>query len=126
MRDVHVPEHAFSNRTRFALGTRGHAGLRKTPSFINAAQAFVPNRFGCDGAAASLEEQSLLPVANPAEMGSTASRMVGTLDRISGYASYFQRAFGDRAITPARVAPALADYQRTRMSGNSAGELARR
>jgi cytochrome c peroxidase len=116
----HVPDRAFSNGTRFALGTGGHAGRRKTPSFINAAQAFVPNRFGWDGRAASLEEQSLLPVANPTEMGSTASRMVGTLSRIAGYAPYFQRAFGDGAITPGRVASALADYQRTRMSGNSA------
>jgi cytochrome c peroxidase len=116
----HVPDRAFSNARRFALGMSGHAGLRKTPSFINAAQAFVPNRFGWDGGAGSLEEQSLLPVANPAEMGSTAPRMVGTLSRIAGYAPYFQRAFGDREITPARVASALADYQRTRISGNSA------
>ncbi len=116
----HVPDRAFSNGRRFALGTGGHSGLRKTPSFVNAAHTFVPNRFGWDGRAASLEEQSLLPVANPAEMGSTASRMVGTLSRIAGYAPYFQRAFGDRAITPDRVASALADYQRTRISGNSA------
>jgi cytochrome c peroxidase len=116
----HVPARAFSNETRVATGAGGHTGVRKTPSFINAAQAFVPNRFGWDGRAASLEEQSLRPVANPAEMGSTTSRMVGTLSRIAGYAPYFQQAFGDRAITRWRVASALADYQRTRMSGNSA------
>jgi cytochrome c peroxidase len=40
----HVPDRAFSNGTRFALGTEGHTGLRKTPSFINAGHAFVPNR----------------------------------------------------------------------------------
>jgi len=116
----HVPERAFSSGTRFARGTAGQAGLRKTPSFINAAHALVPNRFGWDGRAASLEKQSLLPVANPVEMGNTVSRMVVTLTRIPGYAPYFQRAFGDRAITPDRVASALADYQRTRVSGNSA------
>jgi cytochrome c peroxidase len=60
------------------------------------------------------------PIVNPAEMGSTASRMVRTLTRITAYAPYFERAFGDRAITLPRVASALADYQRTRMSGNSA------
>jgi cytochrome c peroxidase len=116
----HVPDRAFSSGTRVALGTGGHALLRKPPSLINAAHAFVPNRFGWDGRAASLEEQSLLPVTNPAEMGSTMSRMVSTLSGIAGYAPYFQRAFGNRAITPDRVASALADYQRTRMSGNSA------
>jgi cytochrome c peroxidase len=46
--------------------------------------------------------------------------MVRTLTDIGAYAQYFQRAFGDRAITLPRVASALADYQRTRMSGNSA------
>jgi cytochrome c peroxidase len=115
----HLPERAFSNGTRVARGAGGHAGVRKTPSFINTAHAFV-NRFGWDGRAASLEEQSLLPVANPAEMASTTSRMVATLSGIAGYARYFQRAFGDRAITRWRVASALADYQRTRLSGNSA------
>src|SRR4051812_27159410 len=95
----HEPERAFSNGTRVARGTGGQAGVRKTPSFINTAHAFMPNRLGWDGRAASLEEQSLLPVANPVEMGSTAARMVGTLSRIGGYAPYFGRAFGDRAIT---------------------------
>src|SRR3954447_19398484 len=116
----HVPERAFSNGTRFGRGVGGHAGARKTPSFINVAQVVVPNRFGWDGHATSLEEQSLLPVANPIEMGSTASRMVRTLSRTSGYPAYFEQAFGSRAITPERVASALADYERTRMSGNSA------
>src|SRR3954452_3488279 len=116
----HLPERAFSNGTRFGRGVGGHAGVRKTPSFINAAHAFMPKQFGWDGHATSLEEQSLLPVANPVEMGSTASRMVSTLSRIPGYAPYFEQGFGDRAITPERVASALADYERTRMSGNSA------
>src|SRR3954462_9264206 len=75
----HVPERAFSNGTRFGIGVGGHAGVRKTPSFINTAHRVVRTRFGGDGPATSLEEQSLLPVANPIEMGSTPSRMVGTL-----------------------------------------------
>lgn len=116
----HVPERAFSNDTRVATGANGHAGVRKTPSFVNVAHAFVQNRFGWDGRGGSLEEQSVRPVANPIEMGSTAPHMVGTLSRIPGYAPFFQRAFGDPSITLARVASALADYQRTRMSGNSA------
>jgi cytochrome c peroxidase len=116
----HVPERAFSNGTRFARGVGGHAGVRKTPSLVNAAHTFTRNRFGWDGQATSLEEQSLLPVVNPTEMGSTVSRMATTLSRIAGYAPYFERAFGDGTVTPQRVASALADYQRTRMSGNSA------
>ena len=46
--------------------------------------------------------------------------MMTRLSRIAGYAPYFERAFGDGTVTAQRVASALADYQRTRMSGNSA------
>ena len=67
-------------------------------------RAFV-NRFFWDGRAASLEEQSLLPVANPAEMAGTTSRMAATLSHSAGYARYFQRAFGDRAITAGEKIP---------------------
>src|SRR3954453_341116 len=48
----HVPDLAFSHGRRFPPGTGGQAGLRKTPFFINAAHALVPNRFGWDGRAA--------------------------------------------------------------------------
>jgi cytochrome c peroxidase len=116
----HVPERAFSNGARVATGTWGRPGARKTPSLVNTAHSLVPNRFGWDGRATSLEEQSLRPIVHPTEMGSTASRVVRTLTSITAYAPYFQQAFGDRAITLPRVASALADYQRTRMSGNSA------
>jgi cytochrome c peroxidase len=116
----HVPERAFSNGTRVATGVRGPSGIRKTPSVVNAAHGFRPNRFGWDGRASSLEEQSLGPIMNPGEMGNTASGLVRTLTRIPGYARYFEQAFGDREVTLPRVASALADYQRTRMSGNSA------
>jgi cytochrome c peroxidase len=116
----HEPERAFSNGMRVPRGVGGHAGVRKTPALINAADTFLRNRFGWDGHAGSLEEQSLRPILNPIEMGNTAPGMMTTLRRIPGYAPYFARAFGDRTITPQRVASALADYQRTRMSGNSA------
>ena len=52
-------------------------------------------------------------------MGNTHSAMVETLGRIPGYAPYFKEAFGSPEITKERVAKAIADYERTRMSGNS-------
>jgi cytochrome c peroxidase len=116
----HVPERAFSNAAPVAKGVGGQVGARKTPSFINVGARVGRNRFGWDGRATSLEEQSLRPIENPVEMGNTTSEMVRTVREIRGYAAYFQRAFGDRAITASRVAQALAEYERTRMSGNSA------
>ncbi len=114
----HRPEHAFSEPTAVSSGIKGQKGGRKAPTFINQALVLYPHFFW-DGRAASLEDQALGPIANPIEMGNTHTAMVNTLSRISAYADYFEQAFGSREITKERVAKAIADYERTRMSGNS-------
>jgi cytochrome c peroxidase len=114
----HRPEHAFSEPTRHSTGIGHQEGARKSPSFINQAVTLFPHFFW-DGRAASLEDQALGPVANPIEMGSTHEEMIATLTKTSAYAPYFEEAFGTPAITKERVAKAIADYERTRISGNS-------
>jgi len=52
-------------------------------------------------------------------MGSNHESMVKTLKGTAGYQPYFKEAFGTDEITKERVAQAIADYERTRMSGNS-------
>lgn len=115
----HAPENAFSEMTPVSTGIRGQKGTRKAPSFINEAWTLYPHFFW-DGRAASLEEQALGPIENPVEMGNTHINMIETLDRIDGYKPYFVEAFGSEEITKDRVAKAIADYERTRLSGNSA------
>lgn len=115
----HVPEYAFSQLTPVASGISGQKGTRKAPTFINEAVTLYPHFFW-DGRAGSLEDQALGPIANPIEMGNTHAAMIQTLSRIPGYKPYFKQAFGTEAITKERVAHAIADYERTRMSGNSA------
>jgi len=114
----HKPENAFSEPTPVSTGIRGQKGNRKAPTFINAASALFPHTFW-DGRAASLEEQAMGPVGNPIEMGNTHDAMIQTIQGIGGYATYFQAAFGSSEITTDRIAKAIADYERTRMSGNS-------
>jgi len=114
----HRSEHAFSEPTPVSTGIRGQQGARKAPSFINQAWTLFPHFFW-DGRAGSLEEQALGPVANPIEMGSTHEAMVGTLAKVGAYGKYFKEAFGTEQITKERIAKAIADYERTRMSGNS-------
>lgn len=114
----HRPEHAFSEPTPVSAGIRGQRGTRKAPTFINQAVTLYPHFFW-DGRAGSLEDQALGPIANPIEMGSTHASMIDTLSRVRSYAPYFEEAFGSPAITKERVAKAIADYERTRMSGNS-------
>jgi cytochrome c peroxidase len=115
----HRPEHAFSEPTPVSSGIRGQKGSRKAPTFINQAVTLYPHFFW-DGRAGSLEEQALGPIANPIEMGSTHASMIETLTRVRSYAPYFEQAFGTPDITKERIAKAIADYERTRMSGNSA------
>jgi len=114
----HRPEHAFSEPTAVSTGIGGQRGTRKAPPIINLAVTVYPHFFW-DGRAASLEEQALGPIANPLEMGQSHESMIAALSRVEGYAPYFEEGFGSPGITPARVAHALADYERTRMSGNS-------
>jgi cytochrome c peroxidase len=115
----HVPEHAFSELTPVSTGVKGQKGTRKSPSFLNQAWTLYPHFFW-DGRAKSLEEQAVGPMANPVEMGNTHEAMLNTLKLTRGYAKYFKQAFGTEGITLDRVAKAIADYERTRMSGNSA------
>jgi cytochrome c peroxidase len=114
----HRPEHAFSEPTPVSTGVNGRKGTRKAPSFINQAWTLYPHFFW-DGRAASLEEQALGPVENPVEMGNTHEAMIATIEQIAGYRPYFAEAFGSPEITTDRIAKAIADYERTRMSGNS-------
>ena len=114
----HEPEHAFSQGTPVATGIRGQKGKRKAPTFINQAVTLYPHFFW-DGRAGSLEEQALGPMANPIEMGNTHEAMVATIAGVPGYRKYFAEAFGSEAITQERNAQAIADYERTRLSGNS-------
>ena len=114
----HKPENGFSQPTPIATGIGGQKGTRKTPSFLNQAWTLYPYFFW-DGRASSLEEQALAPIANPTEMGNTHEAMIATLLQIPGYRPYFREAFGDDKITKQRVAKAIADYERTRMSGGS-------
>ena len=114
----HLPEYAFSQPTPVSAGIAGQRGKRKAPTFINEAVTLFPHFFW-DGRAGSLEDQALGPIENPIEMGSTHAAMIQTLSRIPGYRPYFKQAFGTEEITKERVAHAIADYERTRMSGNS-------
>ena len=114
----HEPEHAFSQGTPVATGIRGQKGKRKAPTFINQAVTLYPHFFW-DGRAGSLEEQALGPMANPIEMGNTHEAVVATIAGVPGYRPYFAEAFGTDAVTKERIAQAIADYERTRLSGNS-------
>jgi cytochrome c peroxidase len=115
----HRSEHGFSEPTAVSTGVGGGTGRRKAPPILNAAFAVYPAFFH-DGRAASLEEQALGPMVSDVEMGNPDhDAIVARLVADGGYAPYFEEAFGDGEITIERVTRAIADYERTRLSGNS-------
>lgn len=122
----HRPEFAFSEPRPVAIGIGGQLGRRKTPSLVNlAARTVLPglpdpgHTFFWDGRAASLEAQVLVPIADPREMGMAHPAMLGRFSEMPGYGPYFEEAFGSNDVTLERIAAALADFVRTRKSGNS-------
>lgn len=123
----HRPDFAFSEPLPVPTGIGGQRGRRKTPSLINlAVKTALPDgladpgqTFFWDGRAGTLEAQALAPIANPEEMGLPHVEMLARLSRLQGYQRYFTEAFGTAAITTERVASALADFVRTRRSGNA-------
>jgi cytochrome c peroxidase len=120
----HRPEHAFSEPAAASVGAHGRTGKRKSPSLINQAVTLAWHYdkrayFAWDGRAGSLEQQIGLALDNPVEMGNTPGAFMARLSSIRGYAPYFKEVFGSEAITAERAAQAIADYVRTRVSGNS-------
>ena len=123
----HRPEFAFSERQSLPTGVGGQRGRRKTPSIVNlAARTVLPgterdpgHTFFWDGRAPSLETQVLVPIADPREMGMSHPAMLERFADIGGYARYFEEAFGSPGVTVGRVAASLADFVRTRKSGNA-------
>ena len=113
----HDPDHGFSGSAPLSKGVTGRPGVRHVPTLIN--RAWGKSQFW-DGRAPTLESQVIFPVADPDEMGMTAEAVVQKIRGIQGYAPLFAAAFGDSTINFERIAKAIATFQRTIVSGNSA------
>ncbi|MBS4099451.1 MAG: c-type cytochrome [Sulfuricella sp.] len=97
---------------RTARGIAGQIGGRNAPTVWNA--AFQSQLFW-DGRAASLEEQAQGPILNPLEMGMPSAAAVEAVIRKNPlYQQAFAQVFGaEQPITLARIAAAIAAYERT-------------
>ena len=115
----HKPDEAFAERTvARSKGVGGKIGRRNTPSLLNV--AFAKKLF-FDGRSATLEDQAWEPILAEHEMGNVAEKDV--LERLRNseeYRGFFKRAFGINEPNKEAVAKALACFQRTLLSGNSA------
>lgn len=114
----HRPDQGFSQTDPVSTGVFNRRGTRKSQGFANHVWSPLPHLFW-DGRVDTLEAQVVQPVTTPHEMGLTLDELVAIVERIDGYRPYFREAFGDELVTVDRIAHAIADYERTRLSGDS-------
>lgn len=102
-----------------SVGINGLKGGRSSPTVWNA--AFLTAQFW-DGRAATLEDQAKGPILNPVEMGMPSEQaVIDRLSRIPGYREQFAAVFGGATpLTYDNVAKAIAAYERTLVTPNSA------
>lgn len=111
----HIPEQGFADNQRFSEGIGGKRTLRNTPTLFNRAMG---EHFMWLGEASSLEQQALLPIENPLEMGLDLETALERLRASPAYAEAFQAVFSGEP-TGARLAQALAAFVRRLLVGNS-------
>ena len=101
-----------------SMGVHGKTGGRNAPTVWNS--AFHSVQFW-DGRAPLLEDQAKGPVANPIEMGmKDVDTAMNRVRNIPGYKPAFEKAFGKDAMTVDNAAKAVAAFERTLITPNSA------
>ena len=115
----HSPQSAFTDNDQFSDGFNGDLGTRNSMPLFNLAWNF-DEKFFWDGHKFSLEQQALEPVIQANEMGNSSWEEVeNRLQNHPEYPELFNRAFGTTAITRTLATQAIAQFERTLVSGNS-------
>lgn len=114
----HKQENSFSDPAVFSIGFEGGLTTRNSMSLANA-RYYNPGTFFWDERANTLEEQTLMPVQHPVEMGMDINELESRLSSKDYYKVLFRKAFGDEAINSDRISKALAQFIRSMVSFRS-------
>ncbi len=106
----HDVRRGFEDGQKLSLGVKGEPLARHTQTVINLAWA---EAFFWDGRAATLEQQSVMPIADAKEMGMPHEVMVAQLKADAAYRRLFREAFPGEEASVETVGKALAAFQRT-------------
>ncbi len=111
------------NGKQFSNGLHGETGVRNAPPLFNLGwftnYGVINHRFFWDGGSADLESQIFGPIQNPNEMNETLFNVINKLKSKSEYPLLFKKAFGTDSITSQLLAFAIAQFERTIISGNT-------
>ena len=114
----HDPKKSFTDQQQFSNGVNDNLGTRNAMPLFNLAWNF-DERFAWDGKEFSLEKQALEPVSNPIEMHGNWENITKKLQNNLEYKDLFLRAFGTSIIDSTLITKAIAQFERTLISGNS-------
>jgi cytochrome c peroxidase len=114
--DCHSQEYSFSSVYQFSFGAQGDIGTRNSMPILNL--GWHPGLFW-DGGAANLESQVIGPIQNPVEMHQRLDFLMIELQQHPEYPALFKAAFGTDQITTPLLMKAVAQFERTLISGNS-------
>ena len=113
----HAQAFSFTdNGKAFSTGIDNVEGTISAMAVVNAGWI---NALFWDGRAEGLEAQAGMPVENPIEMHETWPNVVAKLGTDQAYRKAFEDAFGTNEITKERATKAIAQFERTMVSGNS-------
>ncbi len=112
----HLQALSFGDSRRFSEGIHGDTSRRHAPTLVN--PGWIPEVFW-DGRADDLEAQATQPVPERTEMDLPWPQAVARLSAHAEYPDLFCAAFGTSHITMERVVKAIAQFERTFVSGNT-------
>ncbi len=116
----HAKEKGFTDNLKVSKGFMGKQGTRNAPTVINA--AYMKTQFW-DGREPDLEGQSKQPPINPVEGGlKNHQPIIDVIKKDSSYQKMFKQVFNIDAkdLSMEHVSKAIASFERTIISGNSA------
>ena len=114
----HKQANGFSDPAQFSAGINGQLTGRHSMGLANGTY-YVNGAAFWDERAGSLEEQALIPIQSPSEMGSTLAEVIGKLNQTTFYPTLFQAAFGTTEINPERISKAIGQFERAMVSYQS-------
>jgi cytochrome c peroxidase len=118
----HQREHAFADSHRFSTGFNGGLTARNSMG-LNNSRWYQRGHFFWDERANTLEDQVLMPIQNPVEMGMTLEALTNRLAAEPFYTNLFASTFGSPAVTTDRISRALAQFVRSIISTRSKYDL---